>query len=445
MEQPSRQLTDRYQLRLSRSWIEWFDDQSSVVQAAGLMRCSLPSESICVEAPEQIWPGFMLPDTLPLIGNEYGDWICARILSSGELGELVYWYHGGGDWIPVGHCLGEALLHDAVDQFRDLRTQMIRGAFESREDDNAEVLERLRNPDFMNWLGSQLVGDRHSVSQVKDLLDGIVGFLREDRHVDALEVLYRCGWAVDATACDLIEHTLQAPVRSISDKNLAEKCAIPWYPDFVNLLFDTGQVSPATRETIQTVHGGSTEWLSQDWKTASRIAHQVLRHRDDLGWAFTIAGWGLEREGRLDEAMHVYWRGRLASSFADQSVRINSHCLADVTGKFATERLLELQQRLLPEQQAEPYLSRYLIPQPRSISAQIHDFWWEQGEQLRSGGDFAGAYSCYYRCGWDLGVSRLTDYIPILDRMVHVAHSVGWVARARVAQTHLACLRNRTS
>ncbi len=70
----------------------------------------------------------MLPDTLPLIGNEYGDWLCVRVDEDNRFGELVHWYHGGGDWIPVGKSIAEAVLHDIVDQFRPRKGQVLRGS-----------------------------------------------------------------------------------------------------------------------------------------------------------------------------------------------------------------------------------------------------------------------------------------------------------------------------
>ena len=143
MSRPSDKLAKRYSLRLSETWREWFDQDLHTLSLPGAMRNAVPVEDLLLETPPQIWAGFMLPDTLPILGNEYGDWICVRIGPDAELKELLYWYHGGGDWIPVGSTLAEVVLHDVVDQFRRVRKQMIRGASESKFLNEYSFLERL--------------------------------------------------------------------------------------------------------------------------------------------------------------------------------------------------------------------------------------------------------------------------------------------------------------
>ncbi len=60
--------------------------------------------------------GFMLPDTLPILGNGYGDWLCMRVNADNTAGEVVHWYHGGGDWMPWGRNPAEAIAFDRLRQ-----------------------------------------------------------------------------------------------------------------------------------------------------------------------------------------------------------------------------------------------------------------------------------------------------------------------------------------
>lgn len=413
------------------------------------MRELLNAEQLLDSAPAQIWPGFMLPDTLPLIGNAYGDWLCVQVDHQNQLGELLYWYHGGGDWIPVGFNLAEALLHDAVDQFRSLRKQMIRGASESRlgasqQQEALETIARLEAPKLREWLQAGLTSSEATSAWAAQALERTVEFLRQGEYTAAVKQMSNSGWAKDATACDLIEECLQGPLLAISQPELAEAAGMQWFPDFVQFLFDPEAAPAEVQKAVQTSSGLTLDaWPRQDWGAAKQVAQSVLERRADLGWAYAIVGYHHERQGEFEAAALVYRRGRFASSFAEQSVRFNSHCMSDRTGKFSMDRLQEIQEYLKTEHRTDAYLNLFLQPQNRSVLDAAHGYWWELGEGFRKAADFGRAYDCFYRSGWDLGVSRLTEYRKILEALADSAESAGWHARARVAETHLSCLNKR--
>ena len=74
----SEKLAAHYGLRLPPDLRAWIDD--NVWEQAGGAEFSQPqSPEHLIEPNGAIWGGFMLPDTLPIIGNEYGDWLCLRI------------------------------------------------------------------------------------------------------------------------------------------------------------------------------------------------------------------------------------------------------------------------------------------------------------------------------------------------------------------------------
>ncbi len=251
MGRPSQQLVNRFELTLDPHWIDWFDGECKSLEPAGSMQSKLDAASLCEKAPRQIWSGFMLPDSLPLVGNDYGDWICGRVAADGRMGELIYWYHGGGDWIPVGNCLAEALLHDAVDQFRSQRSQMLRGAPEASEGDPSQVLRRLGQAEFQGWLVKQLsVKTRVRGSRAEGILQQILGYLDQRQSQAALQLMAEYGVAEDAVACDLIELALQYPLELLAKKEIADCLDMPWYPDFSRLLFDVEAAPPDLRSSI---------------------------------------------------------------------------------------------------------------------------------------------------------------------------------------------------
>ncbi|MEM6688685.1 MAG: hypothetical protein AAF664_04605 [Planctomycetota bacterium] len=65
------------------------------------------------DRPPAIWAGLMPCDFLPVVGNGRGDFIGLR---TGQLDWKGYWhwFHGGGDILPWGRTLSEALLFDSL-------------------------------------------------------------------------------------------------------------------------------------------------------------------------------------------------------------------------------------------------------------------------------------------------------------------------------------------
>ncbi|MEM7476870.1 MAG: SMI1/KNR4 family protein [Planctomycetota bacterium] len=430
---PAELLANRYEINLSAAWKDWLNDSVMELKLPGMMRKAVDVTQLCEPGPSVIWPGFMLPDTLPVLGNDYGDWICVRVNPSNDLGELIYWYHGGGDWIPVGNTMAEAVLHDAVDQFRPIRTQMIRSATESRIDTLANVLARLNYSQLRNWLGRSLPGDDALL-----ILSEVIEWIGNQDHNAALRAMRQIGWCRDAIACDLIESYLQLPVQVIAQREYADLLDIPWFPDYINLLFDCEQASDAQRVAIAAAATKWDGWPQQDWTKASSLASEVLQRRHDLGWATAVCGWQQERSGQTDAAIDIYKRGVFGSAFTDQGVRLNSHAETDENGKFAAARLAHFRDVLALEE--DKYIQLFLRRRERSLLAEVCDFWFQRAEKSESEGDFEEAYRLFYRAGWDMGVSRMQKYKSILSGLERCARQAGWNGMAKVAEAHQNCL-----
>jgi hypothetical protein len=450
MSQASQQIVARYHLRLSDAWRQWFDQDVTRVRLPGGFRTPLTAEQLVSQAPSQIWAGFMLPDTLPLVGNQYGDWICVRVESDGSLGEILHWYHGGGDWIPLGSDMAEVVVHDVVDHFRPVAGQMLRGAPESIDpQQRAGILAAFAEPSLRSWLSERLsarMQDQPSaMPKVTQALTAIEEAVRQGEYVSALQHMVDMGWAKDAVACDRIQHALQHVLRqanvNLADPEIARSLDMKWVPDYVRWLFDLSQVPPDARSRIADLTGAQTElWQQQDWTLAGELACEVLSRRRDLGWAINVAGWSRQRTGDAAGAAEIYFQGRHASAFSDQAVRMRTHWTDARYGKFTIAQLSQQLDLLTPAQQSDGYLRAIGTSTARLTIKQVQGFWLKESRQQFEQRAFGQAYEHMYRAGWDVGVDNLGDYQTILEELVTSARSAGWEARQAVAQTHLNCL-----
>ncbi|MEO8269285.1 MAG: hypothetical protein ABI557_06165 [Aureliella sp.] len=450
MSQPSQQIAARYQLRLSEAWRQWFDEDVARVRLPGGFRAALTAEQLIRPAPREIWPGFMLPYTLPLVGNQYGDWICVCIETDGSLGELLHWYHGGGDWIPLGNDIAEVVVHDVIDHFRPVGGQMLRGAPESIEpEQRAQVLSAFQEAGLRNWLCERLSASAKdqpiSADEVARELANIEQALEAGAYMDALQVMQQRSWAMDAVACDRIQYVLQHGTVQLSDPAIAHALNIKWSPDYVRWLFDVDRIPQSVRARVAELSRARAErrddgdlWDQQDWTLAGKLACEVLERRNDLGWAVNVAGWSRQRVGNAAEAADIYFQGRYASAFSDQAVRMRTHWTESSYGKFTIAQLFELRDYLTPDQQADPYLRAIVHSEGRTVE-QVQNFWLNKSRRLSNEQTFDDANCCLVRAGWDLGVEHLGDYRSILEPLIASARSAGWEARQAVAQTHLNC------
>lgn len=450
MSQPAQLLAARYQLRLGQAWQAWFDEEAGQIRLPGGFRAALSADRLTCDAPAEIWPGFMLPDTLPLITNDYGDWICVRVGSDDHLGELLHWYHGGGDWIPLGTCLAEMVVHDAVDQLRPIGRQMLRGAPESLGPKNSsQALESFEDEHLRRWLVTRLYESSHgdalqTTAAIETALNAIRHCLAEGDYAGCLHRLQQTGWARDAVACDLIQWSIQQPLGPLAESTISRQLAVAWTPDYVRWLFDAQLVPHEHRQQILQLAAVSLDaWPEQDWETAERVAREVLQRRHDLGWAANIAGWCRQRAGDVAEAISFYFTGRLASAFSDQAVRMRTHWSDGRFGKFTVAQLWNLKEFWSDEQHQDEYLHVIGGASAKLTTRAVREYWLQSAHEHLSHDEPAEAYSKFFRAGWDLGVEQITEYVPILDGLFRCAQAAGWAARAAVAHTHLQCLKQR--
>ncbi len=416
----SQRVAHAYHLDLPPDLASWFNDE--------IWRSSLGAEFCHPQSVEQllapkagsIWAGFMLPDTLPLIGNEYGDWLCLRVGFDGEITEVVYWCHGGGDWIPYGRTLAEALTYDAA--FYVLYDRRF-AELERRERSAEELFGaaqwawpwlREQAPEFPDFWNQP---ERDNGQLVQELLQG--------------------GVAMVAARRDLILRHLESQLKARSQPAMAREFGTPWEPDFVSWLFDSSLVPEMTRDQLSRFFRVPVQQLLvQDWDAAEFEARQVARLRSDLGWPFDILGWAAERRGDATAAIQAYRAGLRASSFSDDSVRFRTHWYAEGYGKFAAARLYALRDRMSVADREDPYLQIFWKNDPSTLRARVRDYWLRLGDKLEDEGRPREAYRHFYSAGWDCGLTDIGGYLEILDRLARAADRGGSPALARIARLH---------
>ena len=394
----SEQIGRCFSLSLSDDLAEWFD-QELWREAIGSEFCQ-PVEPQRLLEPDRdlIWSGFMLPDTLPLVGDDRGDWICLRIAPDGEVQEAVQWYHGGGDWTPYGKNLADALSLDAL-----------------RPDDltrHSHPAEMFSKPDavtsvrIQQWLATYGSGSSQPAGQIVQL-----------RRL-----------AIDA---------LRHPLKTMCDQSTAEQVGIAWEPDLVRTLFDPVELAAPLKEWLTSkIQSPLEEVTQQDWDAAENAAKQATDLRDDLTWAWDISGWAAERRGDLAGAIACYLQGIQSTAFTDEAISLRSHWYAEGLGKFSAARLLALQTELSAEQRSDAYFQLYRACDAESLRSRVRDYWIVQANAALTSGQPDQAYWFFYRAGWDLGLQFISSYEEIFDGLIESADRAGWAALAKLARMY---------
>lgn len=430
----SERLAERFSLRLDDHWQQWFDGDHERRLLMGPFCSPIAVDDLLQAAPPDLWPGFMLPDTLPIVTNDYGDWWCARIDDQNEISEIIQWSHGGGDWLPVGRSMAQAALWDYVQHWRGPAIEVEQAAHEYPSRLAIGTAELLPRDDWLQWMASGLQVEREQLQQ-------LLGTFAQQRYSDGLELMLQLDWSSAAVACELVEIALQGKLAKLADNQLAMRCGINWTPEYTSWLFDTQHISEDARRMLREL--APDVQFAQDWPAAEAWALRIQQQRSDLSWTRDIGGWAAWRRGDVDRAVELFFDNRTTSAFTDQSVRLRSHWFPEHWGKFSVAHLVNLQPHLNPVQHNDPYLQMlWNEPAPRTRAA-VREFWLTRARQAMADEKFDESYRCYMQAGWDLGAERMSDYVEILDGLRLSAQRAGWPARAEIAATHAECLKRR--
>lgn len=416
----SNQIESRYGVQLTPDLRVWFDQEIWRTPGGAEFREALTPEEILAPNRGQIWAGFMLPDTLPLIGNGYGDWICMRIGAAGNITEFIRWNHAGGDWMPVGATLGEALLYDAAIRVMYDR----RPEFTEPEPPKEEVFG------WAEWARSL------DLQQTR-----VAPFWNTNGSQNPMDALLSVGAAVAAARHDRVLKHLDSRLKKLANPKLAGELQTAWEPDFVSWIFDNNLLPASGQEELSRRLGVARDDLvGQRWDAAEREALAVCRSRKDLGWAFDIAGWAAERRGDTDDAVQHYLMGVRTSLFADDTVSFRTHWYPEGFGKFAAARLHTLRERLPSSVASDAYLHVLWENEAATLHRRLSDYWIQRAGEAESAGDTAAAYRRFYNAGWDLGLTEINGVDRIFHGLSRTAKAAGWHALAHVAAVHRSCL-----
>ncbi len=419
----SERLAERYQCVFSPALIDWFDSEIWQRHSCGEYCCAVDPALLLSDAPEPIWPGLMSCDLIPLIGNTSGDWLCVRVDEDSKASEVVQWYHGGGDWIPWGRDIAQAIVFDGLIEriSSDSRRHAI-PAIVPRSTGHAEGDDELLNWAFghlSDGLAESLKMAGNSEQVAACLLDAQVS-----------EVAIHCELILKAL-CHLDVESLQLAI-GLDAELLGRNQLTEW-------VFDHSRIPEKHRQQI--VSGKhAVELVEQNWDAAASHARAVTTLAPHLAWGWEILGYCEERSGRTKLAIDAYSKAVRCSVFTDQSVRLNTHWATDDASKFSIERMRQLDEAAIEKSE---YLSTVSKAENADRRTAVTDYWTQRAVMHLAAGEVADAYDCYMAAGWDLGAGPITVYGEILERVHETATQCGQRARAELAATHRRCLSDR--
>lgn len=443
----------RYRLRLSDELRSWFDDDVWASVGGGEYREALHPEALLADAPEAIWPGLMPPDFLPVISNGAGDWLCLRIGPHGQIAEVVQWYHGGGDWLPWGKSLAEAIVFDAVSIFLPgaPRRHAI-PAEPTRAQNNGSVDPVLQWA--IQWMPASLQSPIHDAVNHRD------SHADSDSPSDsASQLAYSLidhSVAEVALRSELVQRavSLHGAPASTLDHELTSRLGIT-AQQINEWLFDAERIPQSMRAELLGYSGAErysgaetgSSLSEQDWNAVQQHCEQVTKLAPKLAWGWDLLGYTHQRSGNWSAAASSYQSGLACSVFTDQSIRYRTHWTSDVAAKFSAAML----RRLIDEQhinsdllddRSRHYLDVLCDAEPLR-RPRAHEHWLHQADLSLEVGNPAQAIDHILLAGWDLGAPTLDSYRNVLEKLQRVCEEIGDDARSELARTHVACLIDR--
>ena len=415
----SKQLGQRYQCTFSDDIADWFDREIWNQKSQNEYRCALDPQSLLVERPEAIWPGLMPCDFLPLLGSEGGDWLCVRVDDSGTASQIVQWYHGGGDWIPWGKGLADAIAFDAV-----------RGRLPGPKREHATPAEPtdcghavLQDDPFVRWAREHLPADSQTLFDPKlkasDLVDGLL----EHRIAEV------------AVRCSEVQRALTHPLCSSLSPDVAKRLNLDW-DSVTEWLFDLQRMPDQVRDQVESEFVIQNE---QDWRLVTSHCERVTRIQPELSWAWDLLGYVSEKSADKTLAGDYYQQGLACSVFTDQSVRLRTHWAITDVSKFSASGLMRLGLRGSDHE----YWTCLCDADAHQRRIQVTEHWLSCARTAIEDTDFARARDMLMLAGWDLGAEPISRFDQILEQLVEAASDAGCNAAAELARTHRACLRER--
>lgn len=417
----SDQIEARFRCTLSEDLAGWFDDElwrRSDGGTADRFDSAISPQELLGEAPSAIWPALMPCDFLPLLSNSMGDWLCVRMGNDNLASEIVHWYHGGGDWIPWGNSISEAICFDCV-----------RHRLPGSSRDHAVPADP-----------SGTIGDRSC-----SLIDQwAFTRLPERAGLDLTEL------SGDELANAMLQYQLSRPavlcqlvIDALDNPLLTDDLVRAWPIDDADLvqrgLFDNRLLGDVIESAAKNAKVSPDELFDQqDWQAAERYSRMATEIAPELAWGWDVVGYCRERSGQPDQATALYQRGLGCSVFTDQTVRVRTHGFSGESQKFSAARLMELDYE--PANGVEGDYFRCLTT---PATDQRRDRVREHFSKLAASAKDGEAHELWKRAGWDMGAEPMLAFAELLEQIALSAERAGRSAQSELAQTHRNCFRDR--
>ena len=428
----STEIAARYRCELSPELVDWFDKEIWNQSGTSEYRQPIHPNALLTDAPEAIWPALMPCDLLPISGNTAGDWLCLRIDADNSVSEVVQWYHGGGDWIPWGRSLSEAIVFDALSvrlpgpsrrHSVPAENPRLESGQPSRRDGASS---RPSSDPLLSWAADRVA------PEVASLLDS------DSSGAVIANTLLQHNVAEVAVRCEAVLDALHHGLTPILDRQLAANWNIPW-EEMAQWALDVRCIPGDRRAQIE-AHTGCEIADDQDWPAAQEHCQKVTEVSPRLAWPWDVLGYASERDAKIDAAVAAYLCASRCSVFTDQSVRLRTHWTTGRAAKFSVARLMEIRPEVVAQ---DDYLKRLGVGDVQRRRQTACEYWRELAERSRQNDNFSEAYQHEMAAGWDLGAEPMMTFGQLLDAIVDAAEKAGQRARAEVARAHRACLSSR--
>ncbi|MGB7346554.1 MAG: SMI1/KNR4 family protein [Pirellulaceae bacterium] len=418
----SARIADRYQCYLPDDLVDWFD--GGIWQHTGTSEYCVPVDpnSLLESAPDAIWPGLMPCDFMPLIGSHAGDWLGVRLDRSNNASQVIQWYHGGGDWIPWGRTLSEAIVYDAV--CHRLPGPKRRHAVPAED---FQTTPATRDDRLLSWACGHAGIDEQKVVDPDFAGMALADFLLSERIAES------------AVRCELIQNTLAETLSQSFDRRQAESIGVEWN-NAVRWMFDTDLIPNEIRPKLQHELGYTGD-DRQDWSLAQHHAEKVVAGFPEIAWGYDLLGYTFEKSGQWQRAHQVYCQGIDKSVFTDQSVKLRTHWTSCDAAKFSAARLVWLGNEhglKLPASVDQSYLDLLTDKNSERRRVAAQNYWLDRAGKSESKADQLDALVA---AGWDLGADPIKAFADILERISHCDESQ--TARSALAAAHRACFKAR--
>ncbi|TWT65079.1 SMI1/KNR4 family protein [Allorhodopirellula solitaria] len=482
----SKRLADRFALDFGDELNQWWDELCQHSPGPGEFRYPVMPQTLLATVPDPIWPPLMPPNFLPLVGNGAGDWLCLRLLDphvaaqSGRSMDICHWYHGGGDWLPWGDTLSEALLFDwllaSLPQAERRHAEPAsEPALECESDDppshvGSDSPAAWRDHRWGQWVSSRMPGLNHidwartkppSVETPSVEPPKVHDPNTNDPHQLAAELLSQ-GVCEVPIRCQLIIDALASPLGGQITPQTAHDLGLTWN-DWMRWCFDLRMMPSETAALLQEKLGtpaAAFDPAQQSWNDVAAHAAVICASHPELSWGHDLLGYTKWSQGDTAGAEQAFSQAIRCSVFTDQSVRFRTHWATSTDGvaKFSARFLAEMPagashpgppaeaDRLgcLPATVDLGTLREFLGPHRDQDASSVRQRYSQLlVDQAEASDSPETSVRLLYAAGWDLGAEPMRRYGELLDRYIRACRDAGWTSHERLASVHRGGLKAR--